>query len=54
MKHYYGVAMEIGITEEETGAVQANVMLVSSGKVSAQFGKARIVAKKEARKKSKE
>jgi hypothetical protein len=44
--------MEIGITEEEIGAVQANVMLVSAGRVSAQFGKARIEAKKEARKRS--
>jgi len=36
MEHYLGVARELGITEEEIGAIQSVVMAVSAGKISAQ------------------
>jgi hypothetical protein len=41
MEHYLGVAGEMGITEEEIGAVQAIVMAVSGGRVRAQFREVR-------------
>ena len=41
MEHYFGVAKELGITDEEIGAVQSIVMAVSAGKVRAQFREAR-------------
>jgi hypothetical protein len=41
MEHFLGVAKEEGLTEEETGAVQAIVMAVSAGKVRAQVREAR-------------
>lgn len=41
MEHYLGVAGEMGISDEEIGAVQAIVMAVSSGRVRAQFREVR-------------
>lgn len=46
MQHYFGVAKEEGITNEELGAVQSIVMAVSAGKVRAQFRESRIKSKK--------
>jgi hypothetical protein len=37
MEHYLGVAREIGITDDEIGAIQSVVMAVSLGKIRAQF-----------------
>ena len=37
MQHYLGVARDMGISDEEIGAVQAVVMAVSAGKVNAQL-----------------
>jgi hypothetical protein len=37
MEEYFGVAKEIGITEDEIDAVKSIVMAVSGGKVRAQF-----------------
>jgi len=45
MEHYLGVAGEMGITDEEIGAVQAIVMAVSGGRVRAQFREVRRRAK---------
>ena len=41
MEHYLGVAGEMGISDEEIGAVQAIVMAVSGGRVRAQFREVR-------------
>jgi hypothetical protein len=41
MTHYFGVAKEQGITDDEIGAVQAIVMAVASGRVRAQFRESR-------------
>ncbi len=41
MAHYLGVAGDMGISDEEIGAVQAIVMAVSSGRVRAQFREVR-------------
>ena len=41
MKHYLGVAKDIGITDDEIGAAQSIVMAVSAGRVNAQFREAR-------------
>ncbi len=41
MAHYFGVAKEEGLSDEEIGAVQAIVMAVSAGRVRAQFREAR-------------
>lgn len=46
MEHYFGVAKEQEITNEEIGAVQSIVMAVSAGKVRAQFRETRIKSKK--------
>jgi hypothetical protein len=46
MEHYFGVAKEEGLTEDEIGAVQSIVMAVSAGRVRAQFREARIRSKK--------
>ena len=51
MQHYFGVAKENGVTKEELGAVQSIVMAVAAGKVRAQFGEARIAAKRAKKKK---
>ena len=40
MDHYFGVAREEGLTDEEIGAVQSIVMAVSAGRVRAQFHEA--------------
>lgn len=50
MTKYAGVAGELGITDEEIGAVMGNVMLVSGGRVRTQFRMAMIEAKKARRK----
>jgi hypothetical protein len=56
MDHYFGVAKDEGLTDEEIGAVQSVVMAVSAGRVRAQFQDARIRSRKAKReqKKSKE
>jgi hypothetical protein len=41
MEHYFGVAKEEGLTDEEIGAVQSVVMAVTAGRVRAQFREAR-------------
>jgi hypothetical protein len=41
MQHYLGVAKDMGISEEEIGAVQSVVMAVSAGKVNAQLQEVR-------------
>jgi hypothetical protein len=41
MQHYLGVAKDMGISEEEIGAIQAIVMAVSAGKVNAQLHEVR-------------
>ncbi len=41
MQHYLGVARDMGISEEEIGAVQTVVMAVSAGKVNAQLHEVR-------------
>jgi hypothetical protein len=46
MKHYFGVAKEKGITNDEIGAIQAIVMALSACKVRSQFQEARIETKK--------
>jgi hypothetical protein len=40
MKHYFGVAKDEGIPDDELGAVQSIVMAVSAGRVDAQFREA--------------
>ena len=40
MEHYLGVAKELGVSGREIGAVQASVMAVAAGKVSAQVREA--------------
>lgn len=42
MEHYFGVAKEMGISNDEIGAVQSVVMAVSAGRVNAQFREARV------------
>lgn len=46
MEHYFGVAKEEGITDEEIGAAQSVVMAVTAGRVRAQFREARARGKK--------
>jgi hypothetical protein len=46
MQHYFGVAKEQGITDDEVGAVQSIVMAVSAGNINAQFQEARISMKR--------
>ncbi|MFC1799026.1 hypothetical protein ACFLZL_04400 [Thermodesulfobacteriota bacterium] len=41
MEHFFGVAKESGLTDDEIGAVQAIVMAVSAGRIRAQFREAR-------------
>ena len=40
MEHYFGVAKEHGLSDDEIGAVQSIVMAVSAGRVRAQFHEA--------------
>ncbi len=47
MDHYFGVAKEQGLSDDEIGAVQSIVMAVASGKVRAHFREARIRSKKQ-------
>jgi hypothetical protein len=42
MEHYFGVAKEMGLSNDEIGAVQSVVMAVSAGRVNAQFKEARV------------
>ncbi|UCD37297.1 MAG: hypothetical protein JSW54_10750 [Fidelibacterota bacterium] len=53
MEHYFGVAREEGLTDEELGAVQSIVMAVSAGRVRAQFREARVRSKQQRRSKAK-
>jgi hypothetical protein len=53
MDHYFGVAKEEGLTDEEIGAVQSVVMAVSAGRVRAQFQDARIRNRKAKREQKK-
>ena len=46
MKHYFGVAKENGISDDELGAVQSIVMAVSAGRIREQFREARIASKR--------
>ena len=41
MEHFFGVAKENGITDEEIGAVQSIAMGVSAGRIRAQFKQVR-------------
>ena len=45
MEHYFGVAKEQGISNDEIGAVQSIVMAVSGGRIRAQFREARLKVK---------
>lgn len=40
MAHFFGVAKEQGVSEEELAAVQSIVMAVAAGKVKAQYREA--------------
>ncbi len=42
MDEYFGVAKDMGMTQEEIEAVQSIVMAVSGGRVRAQFLDARV------------
>ena len=52
MQHYFGVAKEQGISNDEIGAVQSIVMAVSAGRVRAQFREARIKHKQQHKQKT--
>lgn len=52
MEEYFGVAKEIGITEDEIDAVQSIVMAVSGGRVRAQFGEVRLRAREKTKTKT--
>lgn len=41
MEHFFGVARENGLTDEDVGAVQAIAMGVSAGRIRAQFRQVR-------------
>ena len=41
MEHFFGVAKENGLSDDEIGAVQAIVMGVAAGRIRAQFRQAR-------------
>ena len=41
MEHFFGVARENGLSEDEIGAVQAIAMGVSAGRIRAQFRQVR-------------
>jgi hypothetical protein len=41
MEHFFGVAKENGLSDEEIGAVQAVVMAIAAGRIRAQFREAR-------------
>jgi hypothetical protein len=54
MEHYFGVAKEQGMTDDEIGAVQSIVMAVSAGRVGAQFREARVRRRKAGRQNAKQ
>lgn len=41
MEHFFGVARENGLTDDEVGAVEAIAMGVSAGRIRAQFRQVR-------------
>jgi len=41
MEHFFGVARENGLTDDDVGAVQAIAMGVSAGRIRAQFRQVR-------------
>ena len=41
MEHFFGVAKETGLTDDEIGAVQSIAMRVSAGRIRAQFRQVR-------------
>jgi hypothetical protein len=41
MEYFFGVAKEIGLTDNEVGAVQSIAMGVSAGRIRAQFKQVR-------------
>ncbi|MDM8515800.1 hypothetical protein QUF76_06340 [Desulfobacterales bacterium HSG16] len=41
MEHFFGVAKENGLTDDEIGAVQSIVMGVSAGRIRSQFRQVR-------------
>jgi hypothetical protein len=41
MEHFFGVAKENGLSDDEIGAVQAIAMGVSAGRIRAQFRQVR-------------
>jgi hypothetical protein len=41
MEHFFGVAKENGLTDDEIGAVQSIAMGVSAGRIRAQFRQVR-------------
>ena len=41
MAHFFGVAKENGLTDDEIGAVQSIAMAVSAGRIKAQFRQVR-------------
>jgi hypothetical protein len=41
MEHFFGVAKECGLTDDEIGAVQSIAMGVSAGRIRAQFSQVR-------------
>ena len=47
MEHYFGVAKEEGLSDDEIGAVQSIVMAVSAGRVLAQFHEAVILSQEQ-------
>ena len=47
MEHYFGVAKEQGLSDDEIGAVQSIVMAVSAGRVRAQFHEAVILSQEQ-------
>ena len=47
MEHYFGVAKEEGISDEEIGAVESIVVAVSGGRIRAQFREARVDHKRQ-------
>jgi hypothetical protein len=49
MEHYFGVAKEQGLSDDEIGAVQSIVMAVSAGRVQAQFHEAVIMSQEPSR-----
>jgi hypothetical protein len=53
MEHYFGVAKEQGLSDEEIGAVQSIVMAVSAGRVRVQFREVRVRSKQQQRSQAK-